>query len=261
MESYPTSILAIIHHICNSHPELAEEIGIISARAIGKGFGSGEITKEIDAISQLSDTPLKLAIDIGGNIGDYTSELRSRYKDLEIHTFEPAAINYEKLKSRFAEDNLIHIINSAVADLNEISKLYTDFHGSGLASLTQRRLDHFNIKHNLVEEINVIRFEDYWNTKLNRRNIDVLKIDIEGNELKAFKGLGESLRSIHLVQFEFGGCNIDTRTFFQDFWYFFKDAKFEIYRITPHGAVKIEQYKETDEYFVATNYIAVNGSK
>ena len=81
-------------------------------------------------------------------------------------------------------------------------------------------------------------------------------MDIEGHELDALRGFGEALKHIDVIQFEFGGCNIDTRTFFQDFWYFFQKEGFEIYRITPFDLVKIESYQESEEYFVTTNYLA-----
>jgi len=68
-------------------------------------------------------------------------------------------------------------------------------------------------------------------------------------------------KSIDLVAFEFGGCNIDTRTFFQDFWYFFREVHFRIFRITPSGYLyPIESYKEIYEQFRTTNFIAIANS-
>jgi nucleoside-diphosphate-sugar epimerase len=38
------------------------------------------------------------------------------------------------------------------------------------------------------------------------------------------------------VNFEFGGCNIDTRTHFHDFWYLLVELyKYKLYLITPLG--------------------------
>ena len=72
------------------------------------------------------------------------------------------------------------------------------------------------------------------------------------------KGLGAAISAKNNIQFEFGGCNIGTRTYFQDFWYFFKSHHFILYRITPIGAEPINQYKESEEYFSTTNYVAIN---
>ena len=33
-------------------------------------------------------------------------------------------------------------------------------------------------------------------------------------------------RAIGMVTFEFGGCNIDTRTYYKDFFYFFQSKNF-----------------------------------
>jgi hypothetical protein len=61
-----------------------------------------------------------------------------------------------------------------------------------------------------------------------------------------------------IVTFEFGGCNIDTRTFFQDFWYFFSRASFTLFRITPSGYLQpLKSYREIDEQFRTINYMAV----
>jgi hypothetical protein len=60
-----------------------------------------------------------------------------------------------------------------------------------------------------------------------------------------------------MVMFEFGGCNIDTRTYFQDFFYFFKKHDMSIYRITPSGFFHpIPKYLEELEQFRTTNFLA-----
>lgn len=66
-------------------------------------------------------------------------------------------------------------------------------------------------------------------------------------------------RAIKSVQFEFGGCNIDTRTFLQDFFYFFKQHRMRIHRITPFGYLQpLTAYREIDEQFRTTNFLAIS---
>jgi FkbM family methyltransferase len=228
----------------------------IAAYAQGKGYGAATVEQEARLLQSLLQTQPKLAIDIGGNVGNYTAELRKRNPLLEIHTFEPSVINIEKLTARFKNDNLIRLVPLALSDEAGSATLFSNEPGSGLASLTRRKLEHFNIAFDTTETINTVRFEDYWKTTLQSRQLDMVKIDIEGHELTALKGFGSALHVAKVIQFEFGGCNIDTRTYFQDFWYFFKERNFDIYRITPLGAEKITRYKESDEYFTTTNYIA-----
>jgi len=144
-----------------------------------------------------------------------------------------------------------------ISDSSGSASLFADEAGSGLGSLTKRRLDHFRIAFDAEETVTTIRFEDYWLAELQGRPLDLVKLDIEGHELAALRGFGRALQATRALQFEFGGCNIDTRTYFQDFWYFFQEQGFELHRITPFGAERIRRYKERDEFFKTTNYIAV----
>jgi hypothetical protein len=82
-------------------------------------------------------------------------------------------------------------------------------------------------------------------------------MDVEGHELEVLQGARRTLEDIRIVQFEFGGSNIDTRTFFQDFWYFFDEIDFQIYRLTPSGPIIVSSYSEQDETFRSTNYFAI----
>ena len=47
-------------------------------------------------------------------------------------------------------------------------------------------------------------------------NPDLIKIDVEGHELDVLDSGRETVSRVWVVQFEFGGYNIDTRTCFHD---------------------------------------------
>ncbi len=229
-----------------------------AAYAQGKGYGSATLEQEIDLLLSFLKVQPKLAIDIGGNVGNYTAELRRKNPNLEIHTFEPSARNITTLGFRFKNDNLIKLVPLALSDETSQANLFSNELGSGLGSLTKRRLDHFNIAFDTKEIIRTIRFEDYWIQQLQSRQLDMVKIDVEGHELSVLKGFGKAVNATRVFQFEFGGCNIDTRTYFQDFWYFFTENRFDIYRVTPFGSERIALYEESNEFFSTTNYLAVN---
>ena len=50
--------------------------------------------------------------------------------------------------------------------------------------------------------------------------VDFMKIDVEGHELFVLRGLGELLsqRRVRAFTFEFGAANVNSRTFFREFW-------------------------------------------
>jgi FkbM family methyltransferase len=209
----------------------------------------------------------RIFIDIGASKGEYTNAVLSRYPDIETYMFEPSKAYKELYKNSFKKMKNIHIEHLALSDKTGKQILYSNNYGSELGSLFKRRLDHFLIDFNKTETIKTIRFDEYWKTTDIYKNnpnsiIDYVKLDIEGNELWALEGFGKIIHNVGIIQFEFGGANIDSRTYFQDFWYFFnnknKDKDFTIYRISPKGLIQIIKYSESDEFFLTTNYIAVN---
>lgn len=225
---------------------------------LGKGYGTSSIRTEFRLSRSLLDKPPKIILDIGANIGIYTVEAASKFPNAQIHLFEPSPTNFEILQSRFIDNPNLHLNNLAISNVAGVSHLYTDEYGSGLASLTKRKLEHFDILYDKYESVTKIRLEQYWNNILHRSVIDILKIDIEGHELEALESLGEGIAYVKILQFEFGGCNIDTKTYFQNFWYFLKNNNFDLFRISPLGLIKISSYTESAEVFLTTNYLAVN---
>jgi len=227
------------------------------AKAQGKGYGSNSIGSEIGCIQKLLNGKMpSLCVDFGGNIGDYSAELHKRFPDSNIICFEPSATNIEKLNKRFADHDKVRIEPVGVAAEPGTVTLYADVPGSGLGSMTKRDLSHFGRDFEIEETINIIRFEPYWQQQLGSEPIDIMKMDIEGHELDALAGCGSAIHATHIVQFEFGGTNIDTRTYFRDFWHFFQEQQFDLFRITPMGLQKLKKYRERDEYFRTTNFLA-----
>jgi len=62
--------------------------------------------------------------------------------------------------------------------------------------------------------------------------------------------------AIHWIQFEFGGCNIDSRTYFRDFFDLL-NPQYDVYRLLRNGLFPIRSYHETQEVFTTTNFIAI----
>ena len=209
-----------------------------------------------DATDPLSVKSNLTVFDVGANIGSYTSEVLIQYPNCKVFAFEPSIstgsifLEKHKLKSN------VHF--EAFGFYSEITSkiLYSDTPGSPIASLTKRNLQHFGNEFKYQETVKLDTVDNYC--QVNGVIPDLLKIDVEGHELDVLTGALDTINKIAVIQFEFGGCNIDSRTFFQDFWYFFKQNNFRIYRITINEPLLIDKYSESDEYFSTTNYVAVN---
>lgn len=226
-------------------------------RGLGKGHGTKTVAAEVRYVERLLG-PIrpKLCVDIGANVGAYSDELLRRFPGAEVWAFEPSATNVEKLTARFRDEPRFHLQPVAVGEADGDATLFADSPGSGLGSLSKRDLSYLGLDFDHSETIRVIRFEPFWRDTLGGAVIDLLKLDVEGHELAALRGAGEAIAHCRAVQFEFGGCNIDTRTYFRDFWDFFSAHGFALHRITPFGLTHIARYSERDEVFTTTNYIA-----
>ncbi len=227
--------------------------------SLGRGFGATTLNHEVKTISDfchVQKIEISNIFDVGANVGAYSQELRKFFPEAQIFAFEPSKSSANKFSKRFSEDSNVILIESAVGNIDGTATLHSDFESSGLASLTKRRLDHFGISFGNSQDVKVLTLDTWFG--INEVIPDFIKIDVEGHELDVLRGAEKIVAKTRLIQFEFGGCNIDTRTFFQDFYYYFKQADFKLFRITPRGLFQIKEYLEEDEYFATTNYLAVN---
>lgn len=226
--------------------------------ASGKGLGTSSINLEVklfkNALQSLNISSPTL-IDLGGNIGCWSLEFKRAYPDSEIHILEPSSVAFEKLTTNTKNLDNIHSYNLAVDVEAGTRLLHSDEPGSGMASFYQRNLDHFGIGIQNTELVECVKIDNF--IKQNRIEPNCLKIDIEGHELSILRSISSIGSKFKVILFEFGGCNIDSRTFFQDFWYFFKLHNYQLFRVSPSGLREVMSYSETLEVFRTTNYIAV----
>ena len=227
---------------------------------LGKGWGTETISAETDTIAYfIRKKSIKdvIALDVGANFGNWSAELLTILPFARIFAFEPSKEAFFKLQSRFVDIDAVKCFNVALGKDNKIANLYANASSSSLASLSKRRVKHLGIEFEYTEKIKVVTLDSWIEENKGGLQPNVLKMDVEGHELDILHGAKNALLNLEIIQFEFGGANIDTRTFFQDFWYFFLDLGFEIYRITPKGVRIVSHYSEYDETFRTTNYVAV----
>lgn len=238
-------------------PRVLRQIELASGAALGKGWGSGTVNQETQAVLNLLPPEARrspVVFDVGANVGAWTAAFLTSAPDAEVYSFEPSAAAFGELAKRFADDDRVHAVNAAAGDEVGQVEMWSDAPGSSLGSLSRRRLDHFGIEFSHSEVVPVVKLES-WCSEMAVQPV-VLKLDVEGHELAVLRGAGDILMSLKVVQFEFGGCNIDSRTYFQDFFYFFREAGFGLYRLGPKGLEHLERYSELEEAFRTTNYFA-----
>lgn len=218
----------------------------------GELFALQYVSKKLEKEQSL------VLFDVGANVGTYSKLLFDVFgRKAKIYSFEPSEKTYELFLETTKNIDTVIPNNFGFSDKEYCESLFTNVAGSGLASVYKRRLDHFEIVLDEVEEIRLSTVDTYC-AENGISRIHFLKLDVEGHEVNVLNGAGKMIdnKRIDFIQFEFGGCNIDSRTYFQDFFYLLKN-NYIIYRILKDGLHEIVSYKETDEIFITTNYLAV----
>jgi FkbM family methyltransferase len=234
---------------------------------MGIGSGGTASTSGEKAAIQLLKTkyrPPYCIFDVGANAGQFLNLLRNMIssKQIQVHCFEPSSESFRRLRENSAKESRVKLNNIALGAEKTQRLLHYDKKGSELASLTRRQLDHFGIEFNESETVFVDTLDHYCLENQVER-IHLLKLDVEGHELDVLNGSATmfSLNSIDIITFEFGGCDIDTRIFFRDFFKFFTGHRMDVFRITPTGYLyRIGTYKEIYEQFRTTNFLATRSA-
>ena len=144
-----------------------------------------------------------------------------------------------------------------VGSTTTTATLYTDGDGSTLASLYPRDLERFDRTMDQTESIELVSVDDYCRTR-SIDHIDLLKLDIEGNEFEALRGAAKMIDEgrIDFIQLEFGATTLAARVSFHDLWTLLS-PKFELYRILKRGLHPIRRYEEVCELFMYQNLVAI----
>jgi|GEM_PF-4300269 len=137
--------------------------------------------------------PGAVIIDCGGNQGISVRHFKRLQPDSEVHVFEASRQYVDLLRHNLADLSGVHIQHAAVTDRKNEVKLNL-YDAPGGESIFSRQHMHSTGQ----ETVPGVALKDY----LDRNDIprvDLLKMDIEGAELLALKGLGSSISKVHTI--------------------------------------------------------------
>lgn len=168
--------------------------------------------KKVDAFSdqkrilQNNNIEVKTILDIGAYDGALSKEYRRLFPSANLYSFEPFPHSYDKLLESVKQDKCIQTFNLAVTDSVGSVFLYcksSDAANSILPSeVTHSYIDQLTKEKERIEVASVTI--DHFVEQQDILQIDILKLDIQGGEMRALKG-GEKMlkqQKIHLVYTE-----------------------------------------------------------
>jgi hypothetical protein len=148
-----------------------------------------------------------------------------------------------------------------MSDRESTASLYYDAVGSQKASIhADAYIDGADLATGtfISEEIRLRTIDEFCGDQGISR-VDMLKIDVEGNELNVLRGSTRMIEAgaVGAIQFEFGEAQIGSGTFFKHI-YQFLSPRYRIHRILRSGLSRaFETYDVILEVYRTTNYLAV----
>lgn len=207
----------------------------------------------------LSSSEMPTVVDVGANVGDYSSMVLEASKNAKVFAFEPHPETFTRLTARLSSAGNFVATNAACGSAPGKLLLY-DHEGSsgtGHASLLPGVIERIHGDNSNRHEVAVTTL-DQFAAEHNISRIDLLKIDTEGTELEVLKGAHDLLSEgrIRAIQFEFNEMNIVSRVFLKDFYELIPHYRF--YRLLRHGLGPLDPYSPLAcEVFAFQNIVAL----
>ncbi|EKE02187.1 MAG: FkbM family methyltransferase [uncultured bacterium] len=202
-----------------------------------------------------------IIFDIGANKGNWTRKILEMNNNYIIHCFEPSKECFEDLHKADLPYNKVFLHNLALSNQVGEAELYNFSSESELSSLHLRKtvVNSLNLEVSSTYKINLETVDNICKSH-NINEISLLKIDTEGNEKNVLEGSIELLKSnkIKIIQFEYGGTWIDSRTFLVDTWQLLENFGYKIYKIAPNGLIFYNKYNPVLENFQYSNFVAIS---
>ena len=200
-------------------------------------FWYGYYEKELGDLLTKIVKPGDVFLDLGANIGYFSLLVATNSPSVKVISFEPVAGLFQKMNDNVCLNNIKNIltINAAVGETSEEKELFI----SGPDNLGMSSFHHPENYTGRKERVKVVALDDWFKT-CGLSKIDIIKLDIEGSELAALKGMKELLekqKPILLVE-----VNPETLSMFNlkpsDLYDYLKQLNFEGFLILGDGRLE-----------------------
>jgi len=153
-------------------------------------FWYGYYEKEVGDLIKKILKPNEVFLDIGANIGYFSLLAAIHQPSAKIFSFEPVTSIFKQFEENIALNKIssVTVINAAVGERDDLKEIYISTADNIGMSSFQEPENYSGRK----EKVKVIAI-DGWFKSSGLPKIDLVKIDIEGSELSALKGMTKTL--------------------------------------------------------------------
>ncbi len=222
------------------------------------GLPNMQLNGEFALLQKLADAKLDTIFDVGANVGDWTLTAKRIFPSATVHAFEIIPKTADQMQDKIAGFDRIHLNRFGLADSVGEIDIWVNSDENSVSSIIDARTQEFPdfVAPWLKQLGQVIRGDGYV-ADHGLANIDFLKIDVEGAEMRVLSGFEKTFdkQAIQIVQFEYCRLNRYIPLLLRDFYAFFEPRGYQIGKVFPKG-VAFKPYEMDDEDFVGLTYIA-----
>jgi FkbM family methyltransferase len=195
----------------------------------------------------------KAFIDVGANVGDWTERFL-RVSPARGILFEPSERCAALLREKF-KNKPITLRNVAVGEKSGFIRFVEEENFSHASASAQTYAPSEHPGEVVVREVPMVKLDDELQSV--EFNIDFVKIDTEGFDLRVLKGAESALRDrrIKFVQFEYNSHWIGTGSSLKEAKDFLESVSFDLFLIRSTGLHPLN-YSYWGEYFRYSNFLA-----
>lgn len=220
-------------------------------------FWYGYYEKELGDLMKKTVKPGDVFLDIGANIGYFSLLVANNSPSVKVISFEPVAGLFQNMNENISLNNIKNIatVNAATGEITEEKELFISAPDNlGMSSFHQP--ENYSGK---KESVKVVAIDDWFKTS-GLSKIDVIKLDVEGSELAALKGMKEVLQKqkpVLIVE-----VNPETLSMFNlkpsDIYDYLKQLNFEGFLILENARLERLDHVEINQ---TTNVLFIHKEK
>lgn len=231
---------------------------IAFCRSIIKAFenwnNDHETNGEFEVLKRLSVFDLKILFDVGANTGVWVKAAEHYNPNSKIHAFEPIPDLFGRLHENSKKSSSLFLQQVGLGSENTEVDFYYYPNGPLFNSMFNNNIE----GKKEVRRCQIRRGDDYC-LENGIKQIDLIKIDVEGAEHLVINGFSDMIMDsrIKVIQFEYGRNNIFSKFLLKDYYSFFEQAGYKLGKIYPNY-VDFTPYETNMENFIESNFLAVH---
>lgn len=199
---------------------------------------------------------LRVVLDIGANVGNWSAALIDQNQECRVFAFEPSPATYASLKKRAEGHPHWRVFQAGMGD-QEGTLSFCDYGDNSVLSSFVSRESSIGLKPQRRVDVPVTTVDGFL-AKEKLDSVDFVKIDTEGYEMRVLRGMEQALkaRRISLIQFEYGGTWLDAGETLSKANAWFKSHGYLLYRLFPDHVSPVEFDCRKHECFKYSNFLA-----